>query len=118
MLSSGLGLLFFVGFLMLAIHVMVGLYRTSMVAATARDAAHAAADAPGAGIRSCNRALLAAAEHHALDRLGPGAKAAATCTATSLQVTVSVPRPRLVPGVGTARIERSASVRLETRVDS
>lgn len=116
LLSAGLGLVFFVGFLMLALHIMVGLYRTSMVAATARDAAHAAADAPGAGLRVCTGALLAEAEAEAVKRLGPEAVAEAACTASSLQVTVSVPRPRLLPAVGSARIERSATVRLETRV--
>jgi hypothetical protein len=115
-ISSIFGVVIFLGFLMLATQVMVHLYASSTVSAVAFDVARRAS-ADGAG--------CAGAQSRALDLLGSyGDPATVTVDCTDgpgagvRSVTISGPTPaRMVDAFGTTlgtdRIERTATVRIE-----
>jgi hypothetical protein len=123
-LSSALGLAFFLGFLFLTTSVLLTLYRTSAVAAAATDAAHAAAraagpgssvGASGVGDRRCDATVIEAAGDLARHLLGPAARVDAACLAGAVSVTVAAPRPSLGALVGRGPIRRTAEARFEAR---
>lgn len=123
-LSSAMGLVFFLGFLFLATSVLLTLYRTSAVAAAATDAAHAAAraaapgssgGAAGVGERSCDATVTQTATDLARHLLGPDAHIDAACLDGAVSVTVEAPRPSLGALVGRGPIRRTAEARFEAR---
>jgi len=125
-LSSAMGLVFFLGFLFLTTSVLLTLYRTSAVAAAATDAAHAAArasappsgsgSARGVGNRACDATATAAATDLARHLLGSGASVEASCLdGSAVSVTVEAPRPKLGTLLGRGPIRRTAEARFEAR---
>ena len=113
--ASVFGLLFVIGFLLLASEVLLGLHRASVVRAAAADAAHAAAEASGAGARRCSADVEAAAATRAAELLGPTAQIGVGCVAgEAVAVSVESPRPRLAGFLGPATIRRSVEVRFES----
>ena len=70
MLSSTLGLLYFLGFLTLTTQLTTSLYRTSVATGVAHDAAHAAAGARFEAGEVCDEAMLELARERATRLLG------------------------------------------------
>ncbi|MDH4148786.1 MAG: hypothetical protein OEY23_26830 [Acidimicrobiia bacterium] len=116
-ISSAFGLLFLVGFLTVMISVLIALYRSSMLTALAHDAAHAAADAPGPGRRACGPGAIGLAERRATELGAPGVTVEARCQGTQIVVSVSAANPSLLAALGEPLITRTATVRIETRVE-
>ena len=115
--ASVFGLLFIVGFLLLASEVLLTLHRASVVRAAALDGAHAAAEAADGAARACTSAAGNAAAARVAEVLGPEARVSVQCRGDeAVAVTVAGPRPRLAGFLGPATISRSAEVRFETRV--
>jgi hypothetical protein len=113
--ASVFGLLFVIGFLLLASEVLLSLHRASVVRAAAADAAHAAAEAAGVGARRCSVEVETAAAARAVELLGPTAQVEVGCVADeAVAVSVESPRPRLAGFLGPATIRRSVEVRFET----
>ena len=113
--ASVFGLLFVVGFLLLASEVLLTLHRASVVRAAAFDAAHAGAEAAGGGLRTCTAAAEAAATLRGTELAGPQSLVSVQCLdGDAIVVTVESPRPRLAGLLGPAAIRRSAEVRFET----
>lgn len=112
-ITAVFGVGIFLGFLLLAVQVLLHLYATSTVSAAAFDAARLVAgeDAAGCG----------AAEQHALGLLGGyGQDVAITCTRGADTVTLTIAGPSPAPMVagfttwtGLGDIEREARVRVE-----
>ena len=114
--GSVFGVLFVVGFLLLASELLMTLHRASVVRAAALDAAHAAAEASDGGARPCTAEVEAAARDRAAQLLGPGADVAVGCRGDeAVAVTVDTPRAGLAGFLGSTSISRSAQVRFETR---
>jgi hypothetical protein len=125
-LSSAMGLAFFLGFLFVTTSVLLTLFRTSAVSAAATDAAHAAARASapaigsagarGVGARACDAAATAAATDLAQRLLGTDVRVEASCVdGPAVSVTVEAPRPALGALLGRGPIRRTAEARFEAR---
>jgi hypothetical protein len=121
-LGMSFGVLFFLGFLMVAAQVGVSLYSRSVVTSAALDAGRIVAAAAGPDGRLDPWELTAAeaeAAGRVRDLLGADAAfelAAVDVTAGTAEVSVRTPRPRLLLGggtIGSELIERRVRVRLE-----
>ncbi len=114
LVSSLAGVGAFLAFLFLAVHVIVGLYATSVVTDAATDAARRVA---GAATTDEDRpAAVAHAEGQiraALGRMGDDAAIAWSFDGDSVGITVRVSRPGFVRMFGGATIERTVVVRRE-----
>jgi hypothetical protein len=112
--ASAFGLLFFLGFLLVASQALLTLHEASAVRAVAFDAAHRAAEARGPLQRSCTAVLEEQARLHAVDVLGSRARAEVRCVGDeSVEVTVEMPAPPLVGLLGSTVVRRTAEVRFE-----
>ncbi len=116
------GIMFFLGFLLMAAQITLGLYARSVVTSAALDSGRIMAAAAGPN-GMVEPGELAAAQTEAVSRiqslLGPYATfevRSVDQAASVVEVAVSAPRPRLLWGGGTLgsdRIERRVRVRLE-----
>lgn len=114
----------FLLFLFLAVHVLVGLYATSVVTAAALDGARIVA---GGGVDHDDPAAVEAAqaeaEAHVRGLLGRAGDRASFdwsgSTATEVALHVRVPWPRLLPDLGgelgDAAVDRTVRMRIERR---
>ena len=115
LVSSLAGVGAFLAFLFLAVHVIVGLYATSVVTDAATEAARRVA---GAATTDEDRA--AAVDHaegrvrSALGRMGKDAVIDWTFDADSVGITVRIARPGFVRMFGGGTIERTVVVRRES----
>ena len=105
----------FLAFALLATHVLIGLYTTSVVTSAAWDGARLTATHPD---NPDERALAETQIRSSLDGLR-GVHVAITTTETNAVAHVSVDRPSFLPAalasdMNALRIDRTASVRLET----
>lgn len=110
-------MLVFLLLLLFAVQVLVGLYATTVVTATAYDAAKTAA---GAAARSSEggQARAVADARRRLGRLGEQAEFTWEATPDTLALTVRAPRPRLLPrslvgALGPPDVVRTVRVRVE-----
>lgn len=112
-LTAVFGVAIFLGFLLLAVQVMVHLYATSAVSAAAFDAARLMAAEDGIG---CPEATA-----HVQQLLGGyGDRVSVTCPANATQVGVTISGPSPAPlvdgfrrGFDLGQVERTAMVRVE-----
>jgi hypothetical protein len=112
LVSSLGGVVAFLAFLLLAAHVIIGLYATSVVTDAASTGARRVA---GAAVDD-ERAAAGLAEPRIREALGSmGAYAAISWRlgTDSIEVTVRVERPGLVAVLGGSTIERTVTVRRE-----
>ncbi len=116
------GIMFFLGFLLLAAQITLGLYARSVVTSAALDSGRimAGAAGPDGMVEPGELATAhAAAEGRVHSLLGPHATfelRSVDQTASVVEVAVAAPRPRLLWGGGTLGsdvIERRVRVRLE-----
>ena len=119
MLSSTLGLLYFLGFLTLTTQLTTSLYRTSVATGVAHDAAHAAAGARFEAGEVCDEAMLELARERATRLLGAARSAhiTANCLGPDLQVSVSLRKPALLALGGRTDITRTVLVLAEHVVE-
>ena len=113
LISSLGGVVAFLACVLLAAHVIIGLYATSVVT----DAASSAARRVAGAASDDEPAAAALAERRIREALGAmGAHAAIRWRlgADSIEVTVRVQRPGLVALLGSSTIERTVTVRRET----
>jgi Flp pilus assembly protein TadG len=108
--SSLAGVAAFLAFLLLAVHVILGLYATSLVSDAAADAARRVA---GTSLTTDPTATAEAQVRKALGRLGEGASVRVTIGDDSVGVTVRVARPGFTRAFGEGVIERTVRVRRE-----
>jgi hypothetical protein len=108
--SSLAGVAAFLAFLLLAVHVIVGLYATSVVTDAAADAARRVA---GTSLTTDPTAAAEAHVREALGRLGADATVRVTIGDDSVGVTVRVARPAFTRAFGAGVIERTVTVRRE-----
>ncbi len=110
--SSLTGVVAFLAFLLLAVHLIVGLYATSIVTDAASTAARRVAGA--SAVDDPEATHLAEAEiRKLLGAIGDRAEVAWAIDADSVRVTVRVPRPGVVRLLGDGVIERTVTVRRE-----
>jgi hypothetical protein len=108
--SSVAGVAAFLAFLLLAVHVILGLHATSVVTDAAADAARRVAGARAGE----NVAEVAEAQvRRALGRLGDGAIVSLSIDHDSVGVTVRVARPGFAGSFGAGVIEKTVTVRRE-----
>lgn len=121
-ISTTLGLAAFVGFLLLAVQVLVHLYATSAVTAAAYDAARTAASFSARERPATPRQVVSEAEERARQVLGRyGGRARFDWSGSdddSVVVRVHVPNPNLLPAslaraAGMDDVDRTVRVRLE-----
>jgi hypothetical protein len=116
------GFMVFLCFLFLAVHVLVGLYATSVVTASALDGARRVAGArvehdDAASVQRARRD----AEAHVRELLGRAGSRArfdwSGSDADEVQLRVTMPAPRLLPALGRTlgldEIDRTVRVRVE-----
>ncbi len=108
--SSLAGVAAFLAFLLLAVHVILGLYATSIVTDAAADAARRAA---GASAAEGETGAVEAQVRRALGRMGEDAIVSVSIGADSVGVTVRVARPGFVRSFGAGVIEKTVTVRRE-----
>lgn len=122
LMGTCFGIMFFLGFLLLAAQITLGLYARSVVTSAALDSGRIMAGAAGPN-GMVEPGELATAQAEAVNRvrslLGPHATfelRSVDRAASVVEVAVSAPRPRLLWGGGTLGsdvIERRVRVRLE-----
>jgi hypothetical protein len=113
--STFIGAVIFLFFLLFAAQVLLGLYLTSVVTAVTYDAAKTAAGADALG-RPGGRDEVVASARHQLGRLGSDAEFWWADDADAVRLTVRVAEPPMLPGLlpGARRvITRTARVRME-----
>jgi hypothetical protein len=117
-IGSVVGVLVFLLLLLFAVQVLVGLYATTVVTATAYDAAKTAAGATARHSDGAQARAVADARRR-LGRLGEQAEFTWSTSPDSLALTVRAPRPRLLPrslvgALGPPDVVRTVRVRVET----
>jgi hypothetical protein len=117
-MGSVVGVLVFLLLLLFAVQVLVGLYATTVVTATAYDAAKTVAGAAARGSDDAQGRAVADARSR-LGRLGEEAQFTWAATPDAVALTVRAPRPRLLPrslvgALGPPDVVRTVRVRLET----
>lgn len=122
LIGTSLGVLFFLGFLLVAAQLGVSAYASTVLGTAAYDGGRVVAGAAGDdGV--LDGAELAAAERRATARVADLIGPAATfevirvdSVASTVEVRVTAPRPRLLPGggtIGSEQVSRRAVLRLE-----
>lgn len=122
LIGTSLGVLFFLGFLLVSAQLGISAYATSVMSSAAYDGGRIVARAAGSDGR-LDASELSAAEHVASTRVADLAGRHATfrvvevdVAASAVEVEVAAPRPRLMLGGGTIGSDlmvRRAVVRLE-----
>ncbi|HTN81274.1 MAG TPA: hypothetical protein VMK16_16500 [Acidimicrobiales bacterium] len=112
LVSSLAGVTAFLAFLFLAVHLIVGLYATSVVQEAAAEAARRVAGSTSTDVPA-SAAEAEVALRHSLGALGNRASVTWSLGEDSVRVTVRVERPGFLRALGSDEIVRSASVRRE-----
>ena len=112
LVSSLAGVTAFLAFVLLAVHVIVGLYAASVVQDAAAEAARRVAGAASTDLPA-SAAEAEVALRHSLGGAGRRASVTWSLGDDSVRVTVRVQRPGLLRMLGAEEIVRSASVRRE-----
>ena len=110
--SSLAGVTMFLAFLLLAAHVVLGLYATTIVTDAAAAGARRVAGSSMTGEPDAP-SLAETKIREALGALGDDASITWDLGPDSVSVTVRVPRPGLLRGLGAGVIERTVRVRRE-----
>lgn len=122
LIGTTLGVLFFLGFLLVAAQLGVSAYAATVLSTAAFDSGRIVAGSAGDdGVLDATE--LAGAQHRAAarvaDLVGPSATFQVVridVAASTVEVTVTAPRPRLLLGggtIGSEQLSRSAVLRLE-----
>jgi hypothetical protein len=113
--STFIGAVIFLLFMLFAAQLLLGLYLSSVVGAVTYDAAASAASASAVASPSARAEIVARARAQ-LGGLGPSARFEWEVSDDAMRLTVRVPRPAVLPGLlpgVSSDVVRTARVRVE-----